>query len=112
MYLLPAFDYDLAHSGKGKSHGWTFFTTYNTEKSHTLKEVNASQNDKDFIAAINWKKAEEYVAAGKFKSMPTNYAHNVYDESTHSATSTMIKEVKVLDPAELPGLVYFLPTPK
>src|SRR5690606_14298430 len=40
--LLPAFDYDLAHSGKGKSHGWTFFTTYNTEKSHTLKEVNAS----------------------------------------------------------------------
>ena len=47
--LLPAFDYDLAHSGKGKSHGWTFFTTYNTEKSHTLKEVSASQNDKDFI---------------------------------------------------------------
>ena len=30
--LLPAYDYDLAHSGKGKSHGWTFFTTYNTEE--------------------------------------------------------------------------------
>jgi hypothetical protein len=23
--------------------------------------VNASQNDKDFIVAVNWKKAEEYV---------------------------------------------------
>ena len=41
--LLPAFDYDLAHSGKGDSHGWTFFTTYNTEEKNTLLEVNASQ---------------------------------------------------------------------
>jgi len=45
--LVPGFDYDLAHSGKGPSHGWTFFTTYNTEKASTMKEVNASQNDKD-----------------------------------------------------------------
>ena len=40
--LGPAFDYDLAHSGKGKSHGWTFFTTYNTELKSTLMEVSAS----------------------------------------------------------------------
>ena len=110
--LLPAFDYDLAHCGKGKSHGWTFFTTYNTEEKSTLLEVNASQNDKDFIAAVNWKKAEEYIKAGKFKEVPANYAHNVYDEHTHSATSTMKKTVKVLIPSECPGLVYFLPTPK
>lgn len=110
--LMPAFDYDLAHSGKGKSHGWTFFTSYNSEKAHTLLEVNASQNDKDFIAAINWKKAEEYLAAGKAHDMPANYAHNVYDESTHSATSTMKKSVKVLIPSECPDMVYFLPTPK
>jgi len=110
--LMPGFDYDLTHPGRGKSHGWMFFSTYNTEEASTLLEVNASQNDKDFIAAINWKKAEEYIKAGKFKNMPTNYAHNVYDESTHSATSTMKKQVKVLDPSELPGLVYFLPTPK
>lgn len=110
--LLPAFDYDLAHSGKGKSHGWTFFTTYNTEQKHTLLEVNASQNDKDYIAAINWKKAEEYIAQGKFKEIPANYAHNVYDEKTHTATSTMKKSVRVLLPEECPGLVYFLPTPK
>lgn len=110
--LLPAFDYDLAHSGKGKSHGWTFFTTYNTEQKTTMLEVAASQNDKDFIAAINWKKAEEYIAQGKYQEMPANYAHNVYDEHTHTATSTMKKKVKVLIPSECPGLVYFLPTPK
>ncbi len=110
--LLPAFDYDLAHSGKGKSHGWTFFTTYNTEEKSTLLEVNASQNDKDFIAAINWKKAEEYIAQGKFQEVPAQYAHNVYDEKTHSATSEMKETVRVLLPEECPGLVYFLPTPK
>lgn len=110
--LLPAFDYDLAHSGKGKSHGWTFFTTYNTEQKATLLEVNASQNDKDFIAAINWKKAEEYIKAGNFKEVPANYAHNHYNERTHSTDSEMKKSVKVLIPSECPGLVYFLPTPK
>jgi nitrous-oxide reductase len=110
--MLPAFDYDLASSGKGPSHGWTFFTTYNTEQAFTLKEVNASQNDKDFIAAINWKKAEEYVRQGKFHEIQTEYAHNVLDEETHSATSTMKNKVKVLIPSECPGLVYFLPTPK
>ncbi|MEZ4773217.1 MAG: Sec-dependent nitrous-oxide reductase [Bacteroidia bacterium] len=110
--LLPAFDYDLAHSGKGKSHGWTFFTSYNTEQKNTLLEVAASQNDKDFIAAINWKKAEEYVAQGKAHEIPANYAHNTYDENTHMATSVMEKSVKVLIPSECPGLVYFLPTPK
>ena len=110
--MMPGFNYDLAHPGRGKSHGWFFFTSYNTEESNTLLEVNASQNDKDFIAAINWKKAEEYIKAGKFTTMKTNYAHNVYDEHTHTATSTMKKEVRILNPAELPGLVYFLPTPK
>ncbi|ELR70764.1 Nitrous-oxide reductase [Fulvivirga imtechensis AK7] len=110
--LVPGFDYDLAHSGKGKSHGWTFFTTYNSEESYTLKEVNASQNDKDFIAAVNWKKAEEYLAQGKAKEMPADYMHNYYDEETHMATSTKKKSVKVLIPSECPGMIYYLPTPK
>lgn len=110
--LMPGFNFDLAHPGRGKSHGWMFFSSYNTEEANSLLEVNASQNDKDFIAAINWKKAEEYIAEGKFTTMPAKYAHNVYDESTQMATSTMKTEVRVLNPAELPGLVYFLPTPK
>ena len=110
--IMPGFDYDLAHPGRGASHGWMFFSTYNTEESSTLMEVNASQNDKDFIAAINWKKAEEMIAAGQFETMQTEYAHNVYDESTHMATSTIKKEVRVLDASKSPGLVYLLPTPK
>ena len=105
--LMPGFDYDLAHPGRGKSHGWFFFTTYNTEESSTLMEVNASQNDKDFIAAVNWKKAEEYIAAGKFRTIPANYAHNIYDESTHTATSTMKKEVRVLDTCRLSRIGLF-----
>nr|WP_243652165.1 Sec-dependent nitrous-oxide reductase [Mariniflexile fucanivorans] len=110
--LMPGFNYDLSHPGRGKSHGWFFFTTYNTEEANTLLEVNASQNDKDFIAAINWKKIEEYVNNGGGTMMPANYAHNVYDEATHNATSTMKKEVRVVNPAEVPGAVYLLPTPK
>ena len=74
--LMPGFNYDLAHSGKGPSHGWSFFTSYNTEQANTLLEVNASQNDKDFVAAVNWKQAEECVAEGKAKAVPAEYAHN------------------------------------
>ncbi|MEQ9374642.1 MAG: Sec-dependent nitrous-oxide reductase [Imperialibacter sp.] len=110
--LLPGYDYDLAHAGKGKSHGWMFFTSYNTEEEHTLLEVNASQRDKDYIAAINWKKAEEYMAQGKFKEMPASYVDNHYDESKQMAFSETRNTVKVLIPSECPGLVYFLPTPK
>lgn len=110
--IMPGFNYDLSHPGRGKSHGWMFFSTYNTEEASTLLEVNASQNDKDFIAAVNWKKIEEYVNNGGGKKMPANYAHNVYDEHTHTATTTMKKEVVVIDPTEVEGAVYLLPTPK
>jgi len=110
--MMPGFNYDLSHPGRDKSHGWFFFTTYNTEEANSLLEVNASQNDKDFIAAVNWKKIEEYVNNGGGTMMPANYAHNVYDEGTHTATTTMKKEVLTVDPLKVPGAVYFLPTPK
>ncbi|HWJ30068.1 MAG TPA: hypothetical protein VNS32_26255, partial [Flavisolibacter sp.] len=85
---------------------------YNTEKANTLLEVNASQKDKDFIMAVNWKKAEEYLAQGKGKKQTVKYAHNKYNEETHTATSTFESEVTVLDSKELPGLAYFIPCPK
>lgn len=110
--LMPGFNYDLSHPGRGKSHGWFFFSTYNTEEANTLLEVNASQNDKDFIAAVNWKKIEEYVNNGGGTKMASKYAHNVYDESTHTATSTIKTEVLTVNPSEVPGAIYFLPTPK
>ncbi|MBN4047311.1 (d)CMP kinase [bacterium AH-315-P13] len=92
--LMPGFDYDKAHPGRGKSHGWFFYTTYNTEEAHTLLEVNASQNDKDFIAAVNWKKIEEYVNNGGGTMMPANYAHNVIERDyidSHRKHSPLIK---------------------
>ncbi len=108
----PGVNFDLARAGKGKSHGWFFFSCYNSEQANTLLEVNASAKDKDFIMAVNWKKAEEYVRAGKAKKEAVKYAHNVYDEKTHTATSTIKKEVLVLDPAECPDMLYMIPCPK
>jgi nitrous-oxide reductase len=110
--LLPGVDIDLARAGKLKSHGWVFFSCYNSELAHTLLEVNASQKDKDFIVAINWKKAEEYVKAGQGRKSRTKYFHNVLDEGTHTATSTVKEEVIVLDAAKLPGIAYLMPCPK
>lgn len=108
----PGVNFDLSRAGKGKSHGWFFFSCYNSEKANTLLEVNASQRDKDFILALNWKKAEEYLKAGKAKKQSVRYAHNLYDESTHTATSKIETEVWVLDPADCPDMLYLIPCPK
>ena len=105
-------NFDLSHSGKGKSHGWFFFSCYNTEQANTLLEVNASQRDKDFIMAVNWKKAEEYLKAGKGKKQSVKYAHNTYNEKNHTATSEIRTEVTVLDSKELKDICYFIPCPK
>jgi len=110
--LLPGINFDLARAGKGKSHGWFFFSCYNSERANTLLEVNASQKDKDFIMAVNWKKAEEYVKSGKAMKKSVKYAHNVYDEAAHMAKSTIETEVLVLDPKDCPDMVYFMPCPK
>ena len=110
--LLPGVNFDLSHAGKGPSHGWFFFSCYNREQANTLLEVNASQGDKDFIMAVNWKKAEEYVKAGKGEKRAVKYRHNILDESTHMCSSTIESEVLVLDPHELKDMVYFIPCPK
>lgn len=110
--LVPGFNYDLARPGKGVSHGWAFFTSYNSERANTMLEINASQNDKDFIAAVNWKKAEEYVKQGKGKLMDAEYYRNYYDEEKQMAVSEANKKVLVLNPKECPGMIYYLPTPK
>ena len=108
----PGVNWDLSHAGKGKSHGWFFFSCYNTEQANTLLEVNASQKDKDFIMAVNWKKAEEYIKAGKGKKVKAKYVHNKWDEKTHTAKSEMRTEVLVLDSKELKDICYMIPCPK
>ncbi|MFP5470257.1 MAG: Sec-dependent nitrous-oxide reductase [Bacteroidia bacterium] len=110
--MVPPFDFDKNRAGKGVSRDWTFFTCYNSEASYTMKEANASQNDKDYILAVNWKKAEEYLAAGKATEMNSLYYHNHLDEHTHTAVSKKITTQKILDPKDCPGLVYFMPCPK
>ena len=108
----PGVNFDLSHAGKGKSNGWFFFSCYNTEQANTLLEVNASQRDKDFIMAVNWKKAEEYLKAGKGRKQAVKYAHNVYNEKSHTATSEIRTEVTVLDVSELKDICYLIPCPK
>jgi nitrous-oxide reductase len=108
----PGVNFDLSHAGKGKSNGWFFFSTYNTEQASTLLEVNASKRDKDFIMAVNWKLAEKLIKEGKGRKQKTKYASNRFDESTHTASSIIKTEVTVLDMKDHPGLVYMIPCPK
>jgi nitrous-oxide reductase len=110
--LVPGFNYDIAHAGKGPSAGWAFFTSYNSEEANTLLEINASKNDKDFIAAVNWKRAAEFAKQGKGKIIDGQHYRNYYDSKTHISKSDVIEKVRILDPKELPGILYFLPTPK
>ncbi len=89
--LMPPFNYDLGDAGKKASDGYVFFTSYNTERATGKLEVTSTQKDRDYIAMIDWKLAEKSAAEGK---------------------GTMIGGVKVLDPKEIPGLVFFLPCGK
>jgi nitrous-oxide reductase len=89
--LMPPFDYDLGDAGKAASDGWVFFSSYNTERATGKLEVTASQRDRDYIAAVDWRKAEQLAAKGEGQA---------------------IGGIKVIDPAKNPGLVYFMPCGK
>jgi nitrous-oxide reductase len=110
--MTPPFDYDLSHAGKGPSDGWFFFSCYNSEQAYTLLEKNSTQKDKDFILAVNWKKIEDFIKQGKGTDKATAYTHNILNEKTHTATSELIKTVKVLNPADIPGALFYMPCPK
>jgi nitrous-oxide reductase len=85
--LTPPFDWDLGSTGKGPSSGWAFWTSYNTEMAHETLEVNSSQKDRDLAAVVNWRAAEKAVAEGQ---------------------TTMMDGVPIIDPAKVPGVLYFL----
>ncbi len=89
--LTPPFNWDLGSTGKGPSSGWAFWTSYNTEMAHEVLEAGASQLDRDLGAVVNWRAAEAAVREGK---------------------ATMQDGVPVIDPAKVPGVLYFLPIPK
>ncbi|MGQ0668086.1 MAG: Sec-dependent nitrous-oxide reductase, partial [Actinomycetota bacterium] len=108
---VPGYNYDLSRAGRGASHGWSFFSTYNTEQARTLLEANVSQRDKDYIAAVNWKRAEQCVAEGKAEEWKTPYAHNLVGPDG-VAKSELLRTQKVLDARTCPDMMYYLPTPK
>lgn len=89
--LLPPWHYDLGDAGKKVSDGWYFLTTYNTEEAYETLEVGASARDRDYIILVNWKEGEKAAAAGKYKT---------------------IGGARVINPAEVPGIVYILPVAK
>ncbi len=89
--LMPPFDWDLSDAGKGPSHGWQFFTCYNSERAFDSLEVKASQHEMDYLAAVDWRAAQKAVDEGK---------------------ADMIGGAPVLDPAKVKGIVYLIPTPK
>jgi nitrous-oxide reductase len=69
---LPPYTQDLADAGKLDSDGWAFINSFNTEmatggdlQGKPPIESGASQNDMDYLHVINWKKAEQLIAAGK-----------------------------------------------
>lgn len=109
--VVPGYNYDLSNAGRKASAGWAFLTSYNTEEAHTLLEVNASRHDKDFIAAVNWKRAEACVAEGAGRDMPAEYMHNHMGPG-RLTYSEMKRSVKVMEPEDCSDMIFFLPTPK
>ncbi|MGE5091670.1 MAG: Sec-dependent nitrous-oxide reductase [Bacillota bacterium] len=110
--LMPGYNYDLGHAGKGPSDGWFFFSSYNTEQAYTKQELNSSQNDKDYVAAVNYRRAEACLNEGKAKTVPVNYTHNYTDPSTRIASTERKTSVRMIDPKDCEGVVYYMPTPK
>jgi len=97
---LPPYTQDLADAGKGASDGYAFINSYNVEmatggiqQGKPPIEVGASQLDFDYLHIINWKKAEETIAAGRF---------------------THVNGIRViaLETAIADGLLYLAPEPR
>lgn len=109
---MPPYHFDLGRAGMGVSGDWVFFTSYNSEQAHTMLEIQASQADMDFIAAVNWRKVEEAAANGAGTQMPGQYYHNFYDSATGEYWQEVHNGVNVIDPSEIEGAIFFLPTPK
>jgi nitrous-oxide reductase len=69
---LPPYTQDLADAGKNVSEGWGFIGSFNTEmatggnsEGGESMEAGASKNNFDYLHAVNWKKAEELINAGR-----------------------------------------------
>jgi nitrous-oxide reductase len=89
--VTPPFNWDLGDAGKKLSDGWMFWTCYNSERATGNLEVTSAQRDRDYIAAVDWRAAEQAVAAGQ---------------------GDLVGGARVLDPKKVAGLIYLLPCGK
>jgi nitrous-oxide reductase len=89
--VTPPFDWDLGSTGRGPSADWAIWTCYNSERATGELEKTASANDRDYAIAVNWRAAAQAAAEGK---------------------GEMIGGVRVIDPAQVPGLAYLIPVAK
>ena len=97
---VPPYWQDICDAGKKVSHGWVFCNSINTEmatggieQGKPPFEAGVSQRDMDYLHVIDWKKAEQLVAAGRTK---------------------MVNGFRVLplDVAAAEGVLWFVPEPK
>jgi nitrous-oxide reductase len=89
--MTPPFNWDLGATGKGPSEHWAFWTSYNAERATGKLEVTTAQRDRDYLAIVNWKAAEQAARQGK---------------------TTDVRGAPVIDPARVPGVMYLIPCPK
>jgi len=97
---LPPYGQDLADAGKLASDGFVFLNSFDTERAYgdiaggnPPLESGASQNDMDFMHVIDWKKAEQLVAAGKTRTIAN-------------------MRVIPLETAATEGVLHLIPEPK
>jgi nitrous-oxide reductase len=91
--MTPPFNWDLGATGKGPSVDWAFWTSYNSERATGKLETSSTQKDRDYVAVVNWKAAEKAAAAG-------------------GSGTAVVSDVRVIDPAKVPGVMYLLPCGK
>ncbi len=97
---IPPYSQDLADAGKLVSNGWGFIGSFNTEmatggdaEGGQPLEAGASQNNFDFLHAINWKAAAALVQNGGAEQL-----NGINFISMHKAIEN--------------GLIYLIPEPK
>lgn len=97
---LPPYNQDLADAGKLASDGYAFINSYNVEmatggilEGEPPLETSSIEADFDYLHIIDWHRAEEVVAEGKYVE------HNGM-------------RVITLDTAIEEGLLYFAPEPR
>lgn len=101
--ILPPWSYDLSDAGKKGSDGWVVLTTYNTEEATTNQEINASQNDKDYLVIINWKEMDLKIKDKQFEKIngvkmidPTKFKDGVYKEQAVLVVNPLVQACQVL----------------